>query len=190
MRLATRRDADDEALESVLRSIAPHMRRWVARHLGPEPDLDDATQEALIELAGALDRFEGRSKLTTYAHRIGVRVAIRHAKQHRGRRRRALALASVEPDRSAVTPEAVALGREGIARLYAALDELAPARRTAFILCDIERLGHDEAAAVEKVKLDTLRKRLHRARTDLRERLAQDPVLGSYIAAGEGKGSR
>lgn len=171
-----------QALETVLRAIAPDMRRWVARHLGPEPDLDDATQDALIELACALERFEGRSKLSTYAHRIGVRVALRHAKRHRKRRRNLRALAAL-PAEGMVTPESVALGREGIARLYAALDHLSERHRTAFVLCDVESLSHDEAAAIEKVSLDTLRKRLHRARVDLRKRLADDPVLGSYVSS-------
>lgn len=184
MRLTARRESEEHALETVLRSIAPDMRRWVARHLGPEPDLDDATQDALIELAEALDRFEGRSKLSTYAHRIGVRVALRHARRHRKRRRRTSALSVVTTTESSVTPEAVVLGREGVARLYAALDQLPEGRRTAFILCDVEQLSHEEAAAVEKVKLDTLRKRLHRARVGLRERLADDPVLGSYLREG------
>ena len=186
-RTSPRRESEEQALETVLRAIAPDMRRWVARHLGPEPDLDDATQEALIELASALERFEGRSKLSTYAHRIGVRVALRHAKKHRRRRRGVLALAGFVPTAGQVTPESVALGREGIARLYAALDRLPEGRRTAFILCDVESLSHEEAAAVEKVKLETLRKRLQRARVDLRALLADDPVLGSYLGEGSAR---
>ena len=187
MRLFSPAIAEDEsqALDTVLRTIAPSMRRWVARHLGPGPDLDDATQEALIELADALGRFEGRSKLTTYAHRIGVRVAMRHAKRNRRRSTQMLALVQTLPTSAPVTPESTALGREGIARLYVALDAMRGDRRTAFVLCDIERLSHEEAAEVENVKLDTLRKRLHRARAELHERLADDPVLGSYLRGGE-----
>ena len=169
-----------QALESVLRSLAPDVRRWVARHLGPGPDLDDATQEALIELADALGRFEGRSKLSTYAHRIAARVAYRHAKKHR-RRGSIIALVDAPPASSEPTPEAIALGREGISRLYAALDRLPKDRREAFLLCDVEHLSHQEAADVAGVKLETLRKRLQRARTDLRKRLEHDAVLGPYL---------
>jgi len=183
MSAAPRIETEAEALDSVLRKLAPDVRRWVARHLGPGPDLDDATQEALIELADALGRFEGRSKLTTYAHRIAVRVAIRHAKKHRRRSSRTLALVDGDGP-SGPTPEAVALGREGVARLYDALDRMRPDRRAAFVLCDVENLPHAEAAEVENVKLETMRKRLTRARAELRKRLEGDPVLGPYLAGG------
>ena len=58
---------DPDAVRETLRALLPHVRRWLYRLLGRSPDLDDATQEALAEIAAFLPRFEGRSKLETAA---------------------------------------------------------------------------------------------------------------------------
>lgn len=163
---------EEVSLDSVLRQLAPQVRVWVFRQLGPDPDVDDVTQEALIQIADALARFEGRSSLTTYARRIAVRVANRHRKR-RGRR----PLELVTPPQESVTPERLAMDRESIVRLYRALDRLTARRRTAFVLCDIEHLSHAEAAEVEGIKLETLRARLKHARADLQRSLRSDPYL-------------
>lgn len=160
------------SVADVLSMLAPQIRGWVFRHVGPGPDLDDAVQEALIEIADALSRFEGRAKLTTYARRIAVRAATRYRRRHP--RPRTAELHVMRDDR---TPERLAMERESIRHLYKALDELSPKLRTAFILCDIEREPHESAALIEEISLDALQARLKRARAQLREILANDPYL-------------
>lgn len=60
--------------------------------------------------------------------------------------------------------------------VQAALEELPPDFRAAVVLCDLEGLAYDEVARVLGVKLGTVRSRIHRGRTILREKLAhRDP---------------
>jgi DNA-directed RNA polymerase specialized sigma24 family protein len=53
---------------------------------------------------------------------------------------------------------------------------LPPDFRAAVVLCDLEGLSYDEVAAALDIKLGTVRSRIHRGRTMLREKLAhRDP---------------
>ena len=53
-----------------------------------------------------------------------------------------------------------------------ALDALPPDFRAAVVLCDIEGLTYEEIAATLDIKLGTVRSRIHRGRSLLREALA------------------
>lgn len=167
------RGGDREALDAVLRLLIPRVRTWLYHLLGPRADLDEATQEALFELVRSIPRFEGRSKLTTYAHRICVRVAYRHFS------RRHVPLELVAPPLDEVDPESRAMGREALRRLYRALEQLPEKRRVAFVLCAVEGLTPGEAARVQGVSGLAMRSRLFHARRQLLERLGDDP----YVAA-------
>ncbi|MEZ4336137.1 MAG: RNA polymerase sigma factor [Sandaracinaceae bacterium] len=166
------REGDEAALGALLREMVPTLRRRLQRLLGPRPSLDDATQDVLVAIARGVEGFRGESRFETWCHRICIRVARRH--MHRERPRPVLALV---PDADAVDPEARAIARQRLERLYAALDELEPDARVAFVLCAIE--GHDpsEAAALCDVSAGTMRVRLHRARKRVEERLDADGRL-------------
>ena len=58
------------------------------------------------------------------------------------------------------------------ADVQAALAALAPEYRVCVVLCDIEGLSYDEIAQVLDVKIGTVRSRIHRGRSQLREALA------------------
>lgn len=174
-----RSGAPTDSVDGLLRELAPKVRAWVFRHLGPGPHLDDATQEALIAIADALPRFEGRSKLTTYARRIAIRAAQRHRRKNPPGQ----ALEAVH-DVDGLTPEKLAMQRESIRRLYAALDTLSPKLRSVYILCDVEKTAHEEAAAIAEVSVNTLRARLKRARLALRSQLIADPYFAGLFTEG------
>jgi len=163
-------NSDDE----VLRRLAPSVHRWVSALIGPTADLDDVAQEALIEVAVALDRFEGRSKLSTYAHRVVVRVALRHRRRPR---REEPTLDVVPTPTNEIDPERIAMSREATRRLYRALDELSDKLRIAFVLCAIEGQAHADAAGIAGCSVETLRARLKRARRELEVRLRTDVYL-------------
>jgi len=162
-----------EAAEAELLELLPRVRRWVYAYCGRRHDAEDLVQEALAEVAAAMESFEGRAKFSTFAHRVVMRTLAREL----GRRRRheahhgpeeALEPASTEPD-----AEREAMHREAVRQLYVALDALSETARRAFVLCAIERLPLDEAAEIEGLSVDALRKRLMRARADVELQLAR-----------------
>lgn len=161
------RAGDAKALEAMLVELLPFVRKKLFRLLGPGGDHDDATQDALIELAESLPRFEGRSKITTFAHRIIVRVAYRHY----GKRRPLALLDEATYDPDAPDPEEQAMNREALAKLHRALAKLPEKRRVAFILCEIEGMEPSEAAEVADTSALAMRTRLFHARSEVRRML-------------------
>jgi RNA polymerase sigma-70 factor (ECF subfamily) len=172
--------AATQSTEDQLVELVPAVRRWLYRLLGPGSDFDDAVQEALVEVARALPRFEGRSKLTTYAHPIVMRAGYKVI-ERRKKRRKEEGDAVLEHTAASDDPEDRAHRRAQLERLHRVLDQLPESQRGAFVLVNVERLSHEEAAELEGVSLETLRKRLTRARSELARRLAADPELVAML---------
>jgi len=168
-----------DATRDTLRALLPHVRRWLVRLLGRSPDLDDATQDALTEIARFLPRFEGRSKLETAAHKITVRVAYRYFRTH------TLAQVALEAVPEPISLETAAderlLAREALARLQRALRRLPAKRRMAFALCAIEGLTPTEAAELAGTTAVAMRCRLVWARRELARMLDRDPYVAPYL---------
>ena len=179
-RLAAVRDGDAEALEDLLHELLPDVRRWLLRLLGPRADVDDATQDALIELAKALPNFEGRARLRTFAHRVTVRVAYRYYKR-RARHGEVREDIDIEDHDD---PEARLIERQALARLHEALDTLPEKRRVAFVLCCIDGLTPTEAATVAGSSGLAMRSRLHHARAAIEKQLRDDPAFGAWLTSG------
>jgi RNA polymerase sigma-70 factor (ECF subfamily) len=166
---------DQAAVSRTLHALLPRVRGWLQRLLGPSAALDDATQEALIEIARALKSFEGRSSLETFAHRITVRVASRHFK-------RAKHHVELDPETQASSlpnPHSALAEREGLERLYRCIDKLPDKRRTAFVLCAIEGLSPQEAAELVGTSAGSMRSRLLHAREELARLLGTQASGGS-----------
>ena len=173
IRLAPDRDARREAL----RALLPHVRRWLYRLLGGSADLEDATQDALAEIAAFLPRFEGRAKLETVAYQITVRVAYRYFA-----RRKDVSLELVPEPIDAGDGESRAHAREALARLHRCLARMPAKRRVAFVLCAIEGMTPSEAARVAGTSALAMRCRLLQARREIARRLKADPYLGAWLA--------
>lgn len=174
------RARDDALLNRVLKELFPEVRRWMYKQLGSHRDIEDAVQDALSEIAGALHRFEGRSSLATLARRITVRTSYRY---YRGNdKHQAVQLREVEPVGGNV--EAQVAARKALARLHDALQSLPDRRRSAFVLCAIEGLTPTEAASVLGVSPNAMRSLLCRARQQMEEILADDDELGRSSLSG------
>jgi RNA polymerase sigma-70 factor, ECF subfamily len=127
---------------------------------------EDCTQETFILAWRNLPRFEGRSALGTWLHRIAVNVALRRT------RRRALEVVAppAEDDR-----ETLALGiidddtpPIDVEKAVASLPEGA---RHVLVLCGIYGYTHEETAGMLGIAVGTCKAQMHRARRLLRERL-------------------
>jgi len=181
-RICALQAGDSAVLEAVLQSVLPFVRGLLYRMLGPGPQLDDALQDALIDLAAALRRYEGRASLKTYAGRITARVAYRY---YRKRAREASHEPFCEEVFSAVgDPEGRSIERQRMAALMSCLDTLPAKHRMAFVLCDVEGMQPVEAARLLRVHPITMRSHLRRARKGLRARIESEPELSRFLEPG------
>lgn len=138
--------------------------RAVLRH---EQDAEDAFQATFLVLARRAVTIRRRDALGCWLHGVARRIALKVLRA-RERRARHEAVARAEPDSGdeLTWREVRALVHEELARLPEVL-------RAPVILCHLEGLTLDEAAARLEVPRGTLRGRLDRAREVLRRRFAR-----------------
>lgn len=170
------RDAERELFRREYRRV----HALLFRMLGTTRELEDLAQEVFIGVFQALPRFRGDAKLRTWIDRIAVHTALDHMK---ARKRVPVPVDTVfdRPDQSGHVDER-AHAREGLRRLYAALGAMKPEARIAFALYAIDGRTIAEVAAITGVTALTAKVRIWRARRELEGRLADDPILASYIA--------
>jgi RNA polymerase sigma-70 factor (ECF subfamily) len=143
-------------------------------------EAEDVLQDTFISAYRGLDRFEGRSLLSTWLYRIAYNAALM-----RLRKRQVPTVSIDEPleneegapiprqlvDWGAV-PDQVLLNGELHSILDAAVTRLPQTLRSVFVLRDIEGLSTAETAAVLDLTETNVKVRLHRARLALREQLS------------------
>jgi RNA polymerase sigma-70 factor (ECF subfamily) len=167
-RLEFLRAGDASAVQEVLIELMPRVRSWLFRRLGPDIALDDATQEALTEIALSLTAYQGRSSLAAYAYRICARVAARYVQQSRKNRLHCGGSAATSFGAVDVRdPENQAINRETLRSIYRCLNKLPSKRREAFILCEFEGMSTIEAAVLVGTTANAMRIRLMYARDEM-----------------------
>jgi RNA polymerase sigma-70 factor, ECF subfamily len=142
------------------------------RRLGvPEAALDDAAQEVFLVVYRKLAEFEGRSQLKTWLFRIAIHTAQHHLRSIT--RRPTVAVTDIEAETAAHhnTPHDELARRQAIEVLYRLLDELEPAKRTVFVMADLEQMSAPEIASVLDVPLNTVYSRLRVARQEFDDNL-------------------
>ncbi len=184
-RLAALRAGDAAVIEEVLHELLPRVRGWLYRRLGPDAALDDASQEALTEIARALPAYKGHSSLSVYAYRITARVAARYIGLRVAQRGR---LAAPVPDAHAALaddrdPERDAMQRQALRVVLRCLARLPARRREAFILCELEGMSPQQAAEHVGTSAQAIRARLMHARRELQRRLRDHDAVTSYRSA-------
>jgi RNA polymerase sigma-70 factor (ECF subfamily) len=151
--------------------------RLALRVLRNEEAAKDAVQEAFVKAYTALDRFEGRSRFSTWLHRLVVNQCIDMRRKEHGDRRvdvedsDALERLAAGRDDAPETPEPAALRGELREQLAEAIGELPDDARQTLLLREVDGLSYAEIAKSLGVPKGTVMSRLHYARRRLRERL-------------------
>jgi RNA polymerase sigma-70 factor, ECF subfamily len=181
--LARRAAAGDRSAQrEVFRRLKSPLHSTLYRILGSNAHLEDLLQDTYIEIFRSLASYKGEAQLSTWSNRIAVRVAFRYL-----RRLRAVKLDSVPPHLSVVgSPEEHMIHREGVRRMYAAMDRMKPEQRIAFALFTLDGRSLKEIADLTGVSLIAAKSRLWRARQQMLAAARTDGILAQYLSAEEG----
>ena len=171
------RESSDELLALLYRQM-----RALA---GPRQDLDDLVQAAAERALKALERFEGRSSLSTFTYGIVYRTLLDQQRWFRRFQRRFSLDSREEPDELAFprSSETDLRELERARRLYAALDQLPKEKRATLILHDLEGLDVSDVAAISGTNQLTVRSRLRDAHKKLAQLLRDDPLFDPEVPA-------
>lgn len=164
-----------EALAGALRGEVQAFGRLYRQHVAQvyalclrmtgQPALaEDCTQECFIAAWRALPGFEGRSRLSTWLHRIAVHAVL----NERRTRSRRLATQAID-DEALAAP--VPSEEAGTRDLEAELARLPEGARDVLVLVGLHGHTHQEAAAMLGIAVGTSKAQLHRGRRLLAARL-------------------
>ncbi len=164
--LARARLGDTRAFERIYREHSGRVYGLCLRLTRDPATAEDCTQETFINAWRNLPRFEGRSALGTWLHRIAVNAAL--ARSRKGSLEIVPQPAGEEDD----TPyEGEAADETPPMDLEAVVESLPEGARHVLVLYGIYGYTHEEAAGMLGIAVGTCKAQLHRARRLLRERL-------------------
>ena len=164
--------------------------------LRDDAEAEDALQEAYLQAYQAIGGFRGEAKLSTWFARIVANEALARLRKHARRAeivplQSGAALAELDqiPDTDMdKTPERTASRLQMRRLLETQIDSLPDDYRAVFMLRAVEEMSVEETAAVLGIPSATVRSRLFRARSLLREALAAKIDLAceeAFAFAGE-----
>ncbi len=185
---------DVRAFEALVRRY----ERWVftlaLRMVGDRADAEDMAQEVFLKAYRGLPGFRGGSRFSTWLYAIASHHCLNHLASRDVRSRRAGRVDGPAGARGEIPTPAIdcvadespgpdaALERGDLRRLIqGALACLTEEHRIVVILRDIQGMSYEEIAENLGVELGTVRSRLHRARTELKARLAPHLADGSEL---------
>ena len=171
---------DVEAFGRLVERNQHYVYNAVYHLVGDERDAEDIAQDVFVKAYRSIGRFEGRSKFSTWLYGIMLN-SVRSFWRRRTRRPRLVQDAAEEDERAhdpaaegrnpfeeSVRGERVEAVRAAIARLDEDLREIV-------VMRDIRGLSYEELADVLDLPDGTVKSRLHRARSALKELL--EPIF-------------
>ena len=173
---------DSAAMERLILRYQNRIYNVILKICADPDDAAELTQETFVKIIENINKFEGRSGFYTWAFRIAVNLTLNYCRRNVKLGFRSLDTEQVQynsqtkqllrqflSDDSSLEPAVVAQNREMCEIAVEALMKLDDAQRAVVVLRDIEDMDYARIAEVLDIKLGTVRSRLSRARSRLRQ---------------------
>lgn len=167
---------DSTALAEVFEAHADKVYRLAVSILHDEQQADGVVQDTFLRLIKSIEGFEGRASIASWLYRVAFNECMGRIRRHRSDLSVDDLLEGEFMPGNFVNwdevPDAVLHGNEARHQLEAAIDQLPAILKVVFTLRDIEGLSTRETAFALNISEAAVKARLHRARLQLRENLA------------------
>jgi len=170
-------DRDEAAVRTIIKANNRRLYRLARGILRNDGEAEDVVQETYVRAFTHLTDFRGESSLSTWLSRIAMNEALGRLRRERpGVELSSLPQGTLEAQiiqfpliSAAEDPEKSMAQREIRNVVEGAIDELPEAFRLVFITRVVEGMNVEETAEILDLKPETVKTRLHRARSMLRD---------------------
>ena len=163
---------DIEAFERIYKAASGFVYNVALRVVNNRQEAQEVTQDVFVKIYHSLKEFEFRSSFKTWAYRICVNTALNACKKFNKHEHRKQDIDTVIDTQAASVDVKKELlekdeRQQAKAKLHALLEMLNPEQRTCIVLREIEGLSYEEISRTLRIKINTVRSRLKRARVAL-----------------------
>jgi RNA polymerase sigma-70 factor (ECF subfamily) len=177
----------------IYKEFYPKIFRYLSRLSGNNLEAEDLTQDIFIKVNEALDKFEGRSSLSTWIYTIATNTANDHFRSTSFQKGSRMTLTrenlkeniedrNVWTGEAEITSDQVLEKKEMDCCIKRYVEDINENYRTVFILSEYEGLKNQEIADILGLSLETVKIRISRARKLLKRKMEK----GCEISRGDG----
>jgi len=174
------RERDESAFVEIVGLYRDKVFGLIVRMVGNREEAEELAQEVFITVLKSIDTFRGESKFSTWLYRIAsnhtknrMKYLQRRAYKVTGElddaAERAVARGESPGSPQHRSPESAMAGAQIARVVQAAIAELDEDHRELVVLRDMEELSYEEIVQITGLNEGTVKSRLHRARTALKE---------------------
>lgn len=163
-----------EAFGYLIRKYQDRLFNGMVHFLRDAAEAEDVVQDAFVLALTRLESFKGNSQFYTWLYRIAHNTAITRLR----RKKPTVSLQGTEaslkfnlPD-SGPAPEDRMVRKEAAAQVMEALGRLSEGHRSILVMREMDGLDYEAISEILDLPIGTVRSRLHRARSQLKEQLA------------------
>jgi RNA polymerase sigma-70 factor (ECF subfamily) len=176
------RKGDSRAMEILIIKYQDRIYNVILKICGNTDDAAELTQDTFVKVLQNIDKFQSRSSFYTWAFRIAVNLTINYCKRNiklglksidaednQNSEQTKKALKVLLKDDKSADPATIAENKELADLILTAVMQLDDAHRAVIVLRDIEGMNYAQIADILNINLGTVKSRLSRARSQLRE---------------------
>lgn len=166
---------DSAAFGRLMRCYQDRLFTSIMHIVGQREEAEDIVQEAFLQALIKLSSFRRDSSFYTWLYRIALNLSANRGRRSRREVSMEQGSSGVSNDPAAPTdlPAQHMLRSERSEQIRCALRGLSEEFRTVLVLREIDGLDYQSIARVLEVNIGTVRSRLYRARSLMRDRLRQ-----------------
>jgi RNA polymerase sigma-70 factor, ECF subfamily len=183
--VARARTGDSDAFRALVERHSRALFRLAFRMTGNQQDAEDVVQESFLRAYKQLGKFDERASFGTWLYRIAANCSLDLVRARKRRSERFTAVDAEDGVDELVshlpshdpTPERMTLSGEVRERVAAAMQELSPNERTAFVLRHFEGMRIEEVSRVLECQPGAAKHSVFRAVQKLRRSL--EPLVST-----------
>jgi RNA polymerase sigma-70 factor (ECF subfamily) len=174
---------DDKAFRELVLRFQDRLMNFVGRIVTDRETSEEIVQETFLRVFKQKMSYTPHFAVSTWIYTIALNLG--RSELRKRKLRKFLSLDFLKEESDIELADATVHTMNGLGPvLQQAIEKLPEEYKTAFILCDIQRLPYQQIAEVMRVPVGTVKSRINRARSILREKLKPYKELQHELSRG------